>query len=46
MLGYYNDEQKTKESISPTGWMKTGDLGIIDEDGYLFVSGRSKDLII
>ena len=46
MLGYWGDEQKTKESIDSRGWMKTGDLGIMDDEGYLQVSGRLKDLII
>lgn len=46
MLGYWGDEQKTKESIDPRGWMKTGDLGVMDEEGYLQISGRLKDLII
>tara|TARA_R110001583_G_scaffold96615_1_gene240975 strand:+ start:4139 stop:5665 length:1527 start_codon:yes stop_codon:yes gene_type:complete len=45
MLGYYKDPEKTKEAIKD-GWLYTGDLGYVDEDGYLFLAGRKKDLII
>lgn len=44
--GYYADPAQTSELIDPEGWMHTGDLGRIDADNYVFVTGRKKDLII
>jgi fatty-acyl-CoA synthase len=46
MLGYFEDNEATERAIDPGGWLHTGDLGLIDELGYLQVRGRMKDLII
>jgi acyl-CoA synthetase (AMP-forming)/AMP-acid ligase II len=46
MSGYWKDEEKTKKTIDKDGWVHTGDIGYVDEDGYYFLSGRSSDIII
>jgi fatty-acyl-CoA synthase len=46
MLGYWRDAAKTAEAIDKAGWMHTGDLATIDEDGYVNIVGRIKDMII
>ena len=46
MKGYYKDPEKTNKVFNEEGWFKTGDLGVIDNDGYLFIKGRSKNVII
>jgi fatty-acyl-CoA synthase len=46
MLGYWNDPEQTAQAIDPAGWMHTGDLATMDQDGYLNIVGRSKDMII
>ena len=44
--GYWNQPEKNKESFTKDGWFKTGDMGYLDEDNFLTISGRSKELII
>lgn len=46
MKGYYKDSEKTENVFDADGWFKSGDLGMIDKDGYLFIKGRSKNVII
>ncbi|MCU1642512.1 MAG: AMP-binding protein [Nocardia sp.] len=46
MLGYWNDPEKTTEAIDSARWMHTGDLGTMDSDGYIAVTGRIKDMVI
>lgn len=46
MLGYYKNEKLTEETIDKDGWMYTGDLGVMDKDGNVFIKGRSKSLIL
>ena len=46
MLGYYNNEEATKATFTPDGWLKTGDMGILDAKGNLFIKGRCKNMIL
>ena len=44
--GYWNDDSATKEMIDEDGWLHTGDIGVLDDEGFLAITGRKKDLII
>jgi long-chain acyl-CoA synthetase len=46
MMGYYKNEKATREMIDDEGWMHTGDLGIIDSEGNIYIKGRSKSMIL
>jgi fatty-acyl-CoA synthase len=46
MLGYWDDEEKTREAIDSARWMHTGDLAVIDEQGFAAIVGRAKDMVI
>lgn len=45
-LGYYKNEEATRESFTEDGWFKTGDMGVIDADGFLYIKGRCKSMIL
>jgi fatty-acyl-CoA synthase len=46
MLGYWNEAGKTAEAIDAARWMHTGDIAVMDDDGYLAITGRIKDMVI
>jgi long-chain acyl-CoA synthetase len=46
MHGYYNNPQATRDAFLEDGWLKTGDLGVFDRENYLFIRGRSKNVIV
>ena len=46
MEGYYKNEQATADSFTEDGWLRTGDLGVIDEDGFIYIKGRCKTMLL
>ena len=46
MMGYLNQVEKTEEAIDKNGWLRSGDMGKVNNDGYLFITGRIKELIV
>jgi len=46
MLGYYKNEEATRQTLDSDGWYHTGDLGLMDSDGYVYIKGRSKNMLL
>ncbi|HZJ73255.1 MAG TPA: AMP-binding protein [Perlabentimonas sp.] len=46
MLGYYKNPEATEQTFNEDGWLRTGDLGLLDKNGYLYIKGRSKNMIL
>ncbi len=44
--GYWNDPEATARALTPDGWLMTGDIGVVDDDGFLYIVDRSKDLVM
>ncbi len=46
MMGYYKNEQATNDTFTEDGWLRTGDLGVIDKDGFIYIKGRCKTMLL
>ena len=46
MLGYYKNDEANKNSFTSDGWLRTGDLGVIDKDNFIYIKGRSKNMLL
>ncbi|MBN1926493.1 MAG: AMP-binding protein [Prolixibacteraceae bacterium] len=46
MLGYYNNEEANKNTFTDDGWLRTGDLGLIDKENFIYIKGRSKNMLL
>jgi len=46
MLGYYNNDEANRNTFTEDGWLKTGDLGVIDSDNFIYIKGRSKNMLL
>jgi long-chain acyl-CoA synthetase len=46
MLGYYGNEEANKDAFTEDGWYRTGDVGYMDDDGYIYITGRIKSVIV
>ena len=46
MLGYYKNDEAIRQAIDPDGWLHTGDLGVMDDDGNIYIKGRSKNMLL
>jgi long-chain acyl-CoA synthetase len=46
MLGYYKNDEANRNTFTDDGWLKTGDLGVIDKDNFIYIKGRSKNMLL